>query len=89
MATALGRPISYEEMESQYSIVVGTPQTVTKKLKYVLERLNPGHLLIFGCDSPMPHRDIMRSIELMGKEVIPALHQMKLSEYYESAVPSV
>jgi hypothetical protein len=29
----------------------------------------------------MPHKDVMRSIELMGKEVIPALHEIKLEPY--------
>jgi hypothetical protein len=30
----------------------------------------------------MPHKAVMRSIELLGKEVIPALHEMRLPEYY-------
>ena len=29
----------------------------------------------------MPHEDVMRSIELLGKEVIPALHEIKLQPY--------
>jgi hypothetical protein len=29
----------------------------------------------------MPHADVVRSIELMGKEVIPALHEIKLQPY--------
>ena len=29
----------------------------------------------------MPHEDVMRSIELMGKEVIPALHEIQLQPY--------
>ena len=29
----------------------------------------------------MPHSDVVRSIELMGKEVIPALHEIKLQPY--------
>ena len=29
----------------------------------------------------MPHKDVMRSIELLGKEVIPALHQVQLQPY--------
>jgi hypothetical protein len=29
----------------------------------------------------MSHEDSMRSIELLGKEVIPALHEIKLQPY--------
>jgi hypothetical protein len=29
----------------------------------------------------MPHASVMRSIELLGKEVIPALHEIKLQPY--------
>jgi hypothetical protein len=29
----------------------------------------------------MKHSDTMRSIELLGKEVIPALHEVKLRPY--------
>jgi len=29
----------------------------------------------------MPHQELMRSIELLGKEVIPALHEIKLEPY--------
>ena len=29
----------------------------------------------------MPHDDVMRSIELIGREVIPALHEVKLHPY--------
>jgi hypothetical protein len=29
----------------------------------------------------MAHGDVMRSVELLGKEVIPALHEIKLQPY--------
>jgi len=29
----------------------------------------------------MAHSDVMRSIELLGKEVIPAIHEIKLKPY--------
>ena len=29
----------------------------------------------------MPHEDVKRSIELLGKEVIPALHELELQPY--------
>jgi hypothetical protein len=53
----------------------GSPESVIKKLKYVLDRMQPGYLLIYGNGGPMPHKEVMRSIELGGKEVIPALKE--------------
>ena len=29
----------------------------------------------------MPHQDVKRSIELLGQEVIPALHELELQPY--------
>jgi alkanesulfonate monooxygenase SsuD/methylene tetrahydromethanopterin reductase-like flavin-dependent oxidoreductase (luciferase family) len=60
---------------------VGNPETVTRKLTQAIEQLNPGYLHIYGNEGPMPHKEVMRSIELLGKEVIPALHEIKLQPY--------
>ena len=70
--------MSYEQLQDISSIVVGNPETVTRKLTAVIERLNPGYLHIYGNEGHMAHKDVMRSIELLGKEVIPALHETKL-----------
>jgi hypothetical protein len=32
-------------------------------------------------EGPMPHKEVMRSIELFGREVIPALHEITLQPY--------
>jgi len=50
-------------------------------LRQLIERLNPGYLLIYGNEGDRAHKDVMRSIELLGKEVIPALHAIKLHPY--------
>ena len=52
-----------------------------RKLTQLIERLNPGYLLVYGNEGDMAHKDVMRSIELLGKEVIPALHAIKLHPY--------
>ena len=70
--------MSYEQLQDISNIVVGSPETVTRKLTAVIERLNPGYLHIYGNEGHMAHKDVMRSIELLGKEVIPALHETKL-----------
>ena len=77
----MGDALSYENQQEARVIIVGTPDTVIEKLKYVVENLNPGYLLIYGNEGPMKHEDSMRSIELLGKEVIPALKEIKLQSY--------
>ena len=52
-----------------------------RKLTEVIERLSPGYLHIYGNEGDMAHADVMRSIQLMGEEVIPALHEIQLKPY--------
>ena len=52
-----------------------------RKLSGIVERLNPGWLHIYGNEGGMAHEDVMRSIELLGREVIPALHEIQLQPY--------
>ena len=80
-AGPFGRQVSYEELQELGSLIIGSPQTVTNKLMEIMDRINPGYLHIYGNEGAMPHADVMRSIELLGKEVIPALHEIKLKPY--------
>jgi alkanesulfonate monooxygenase SsuD/methylene tetrahydromethanopterin reductase-like flavin-dependent oxidoreductase (luciferase family) len=76
-----GRAIGYDELRAVNNIIVGNPETVTKKLTEIIQRLNPGYLHIYGNEGPMADQDVKRSIELLGKEVIPALHEIELQPY--------
>ena len=76
-----GPPMTYEKLQEVNAIVVGSPDTVIKKLSSTIERLSPGYLIIIGSDGDIPHENVMRSIELLGKEVVPALHEIKLQPY--------
>jgi alkanesulfonate monooxygenase SsuD/methylene tetrahydromethanopterin reductase-like flavin-dependent oxidoreductase (luciferase family) len=76
-----GRKMSYDELRAVNNIIVGSPDTVIKKLTEIIEHLNPGYLHIYGNEGPMPHKDVMRSIELFGREVVQALHEIKLQPY--------
>jgi alkanesulfonate monooxygenase SsuD/methylene tetrahydromethanopterin reductase-like flavin-dependent oxidoreductase (luciferase family) len=75
------KKVGYEQLQENNTIVVGSPDTVIRKLSTTIERLNPGYLILIGSDGPMAHTDAMRSVELLGKEVIPALHEIKLQPY--------
>ena len=81
--------MSYEEQQELNIVIVGNPETVTRKLAKVITELNPGYLHIYGNEGPMGHKDVMRSIELLGKEVIPALHEIKLQPYEEAGTGAV
>jgi alkanesulfonate monooxygenase SsuD/methylene tetrahydromethanopterin reductase-like flavin-dependent oxidoreductase (luciferase family) len=82
-AGGLGVGMTYEQLQAVNNIIVGNPETVTRKLIQVIERLHPGYLHIYGNEGAMNSKAVMRSIELLGKEVIPALHEIQLPEYYD------
>ena len=65
--------MSYQELQDEYHLVVGSPDTVIRKLRYIKEELGIGALLLEAQGGPLSHQDTMRSLELFGKEVIPAL----------------
>jgi alkanesulfonate monooxygenase SsuD/methylene tetrahydromethanopterin reductase-like flavin-dependent oxidoreductase (luciferase family) len=71
----MGRRMTYEELQEAHNIVVGSPETVIQKLRYVKKDLKPGYILIYGNEGNMRHEDVMRSIELFGTRVIPALKE--------------
>ena len=71
---ASSRP--YEEQVADYTIISGTPKTVIPKIRYVLEYLRPGNVVFWDGDGAMTHEDQMRSLRLMGEEVIPAVREM-------------
>jgi alkanesulfonate monooxygenase SsuD/methylene tetrahydromethanopterin reductase-like flavin-dependent oxidoreductase (luciferase family) len=65
--------MSYEELVDNYYIVAGTPDEVVDRFARVRKELGVGHLLLEAQESRMDHPTTMRSIELMGKSVIPAM----------------
>ena len=67
---------SYEEQVKHYSIISGTPETVLPRIRHVLETLRPGSIFFWDGDGAMTHEDQVRSLRLMGEEVIPAVREM-------------
>ena len=76
---------SYESQVEGYQIVTGTPDTVIPKIRHVLEYLRPGSVFFWDGDGAMDHDDAMRSLRLMGQEVLPAVREM--AEELELAGP--
>lgn len=67
---------NYEQQVDKMSIITGTPDTVIPKVRHVLEYLRPGNIFFWDGDGAMTHDDSMRSLRLMGEEVIPAVREM-------------
>jgi alkanesulfonate monooxygenase SsuD/methylene tetrahydromethanopterin reductase-like flavin-dependent oxidoreductase (luciferase family) len=65
--------MSYEELLEGHFIIAGTPDEVVDRFAHVQRELGVGHLLLEAQESRMDHATTMRSIELMGAKVIPAL----------------
>lgn len=67
---------SFEEQIDKMSIITGTPKTVIPKVRHVLEYIRPGSIFFWDGDGAMSHDDTMRSLRLMGEEVIPAVKEI-------------
>jgi hypothetical protein len=67
---------TYEDQINKMSIITGTPKTVIPKVRHVLEYLRPGSIFFWDGDGAMDHDDAMRSLRLMGEELIPAVREM-------------
>ena len=80
-AGGFGKRMSYEELQEVNNVIVGSPETVIRKLRNIIEELNPGYMHIYGNEGGITHAESMRSIELLGQEVIPALHEIQLQPY--------
>jgi alkanesulfonate monooxygenase SsuD/methylene tetrahydromethanopterin reductase-like flavin-dependent oxidoreductase (luciferase family) len=66
---------AYQEAQDNYQLVLGTPETVTEKLRYIRDTLGLGHMCLWAMDGHMTHGDTVRCIELLGGEVLPALRE--------------
>ena len=72
---ATGSALGYEEAQATYQIVTGNPDTVTRRLKDIIDVVDPAYLVIWGREGPMSHEAATRSIDLLSQEVIPALKE--------------
>ena len=65
--------MSFEDKVANDLIVAGEPEYLVERFEHFRRELGIGHLLLQGHESKMTHATTMRSIELIGKKVIPAL----------------
>ncbi|MCE2790466.1 MAG: LLM class flavin-dependent oxidoreductase, partial [Saprospiraceae bacterium] len=65
------------QMGPEGALVVGGPETVTNKIRRHAEALGGISRFTFQLDSAeLPHTKLMETIELIGKKLKPALHQL-------------
>ncbi len=75
-AAQVDKDAVYQGQLDKMSIITGTPKTVLPKIRHVLETLRPGTIFFWDGDGAMSHDDAMRSLRLMGSEVLPAVREM-------------
>ena len=65
----------YDDAQETFQIVTGNPDTVIKKMKKLIDIIDPGHIIFWGREGHMSHDVAVRNIDLMTQEVIPALRE--------------
>ncbi len=75
-----GPALPYDEAQETVQIITGSPDTVIKKLKKVIDLIDPGTIVLWGREGLMSHKVAMRSIDLMSQEVIPAIKEYQAAE---------
>ena len=68
----LSRPV--EEYDNEDMIIVGDVDKCIRKMQTYAD-LGVDQLLCYVQFGKLPHESVMRSIELLGKEVIPAMEK--------------
>ena len=63
---------TYPDVLKDLVMIAGTPDNVIPKLKKVIDILRPG-IFSFWLDGPVPFKDRKRCLELLNRDVIPAL----------------
>jgi len=63
----------YEKVQQNLQVVVGSPETCIKKITDILSVIRPGVFTVFAVQGNVSDKDRLRSVELLGKEVLPAV----------------
>ena len=72
-------PISDEEYQAMIDdnrLVMGSPETVIRKIREVLSEVQPGVLCMWTNDGSITHEHAMRCLQLIDQEVLPATREM-------------
>jgi alkanesulfonate monooxygenase SsuD/methylene tetrahydromethanopterin reductase-like flavin-dependent oxidoreductase (luciferase family) len=67
---------SYESLQEKGIVLVGNPDTMIKKIRYLHERCGIGHLLMMTHAGSMESSKVRRNLELFAREVYPAIREL-------------
>lgn len=81
----------YEQQLKNFMIVAGSPKTVLKQMKTILENCRPSIISYWANDGEINHKDSLNCIKLLGQEVVPAVEeygkQLGLLSPFEANTP--
>jgi alkanesulfonate monooxygenase SsuD/methylene tetrahydromethanopterin reductase-like flavin-dependent oxidoreductase (luciferase family) len=81
----------FEDELARGRLVAGTPAQVIEKLRWLMERLRPGTMVLWANDGRIGHEDSKTCIRLLGEEVLPALREtaraLDLKDPFEAGTP--
>jgi alkanesulfonate monooxygenase SsuD/methylene tetrahydromethanopterin reductase-like flavin-dependent oxidoreductase (luciferase family) len=67
---------SFETLQEKGIVMVGSPDTMIKRIRTLYERCGVGHLLMMNQAGAMPDHQVRRSLELFAHEVYPAIRDL-------------
>ena len=67
---------SWETLQEKGVVMVGSPNTMIRKIRTLYEKCGIGHLLMMNQAGPLASPQVRRSIELFAKEVYPAIRDL-------------
>ena len=67
---------AFPKVEQSLQVICGTPETVIRKLRVVLEVLRPGIFSFWQNDGPISKEDRLNNIRLIAKHVLPAVREI-------------
>ena len=79
----LGDVENWDELEASQSIIVGSAETVTRRIQNLIEKAKVGNLLIQFQLGNMPDHLARKSMKLFAEQVAPALRHASLKQFSE------
>jgi alkanesulfonate monooxygenase SsuD/methylene tetrahydromethanopterin reductase-like flavin-dependent oxidoreductase (luciferase family) len=77
----LGDVENWEELDASQSIIVGSPETVARRISALIEKANVGNLLIQFQLGNMPDHLARKSMKLFAENVAPILRHDSMIQF--------
>jgi alkanesulfonate monooxygenase SsuD/methylene tetrahydromethanopterin reductase-like flavin-dependent oxidoreductase (luciferase family) len=87
-AAGKGYADSYETLQEKGIVMVGSPETMIRRIRTLYERCGIGHLLMMNQAGSMPDDQVRRSLELFAREVYPAIRDLGESTVQTPPTPT-